>query len=256
MTEKTTTPPAPDRWDRRYGSDEQPTTEPEPTPGAAGRIVHVAGRSGRLPDWWAGPVPLSTLDADKPTSEPLDEEEPPTQEEEPAAGEGSEEGPRGRWRARLRKATDTPDTGADQPEYEGENTDDTADTSDAEEKDDGGVPPWDPVAIAGRLVHAHQHRPVHTRLHDRIQDLAQRAAQPKPRLGQAIFTLSGVWACWHYGLTPWLIQTTAGAPIGVSLGLVAVGWSIHRQTDGTALPVAWCGHAVYTTTVLAAALHP
>ena len=133
-----------------------------------------------------------------------------------------------------------------------------APTEDADPAPDGGEQPperalgrWDPVAIAERMVRAHQDQPVQAR----VASLADAARWAKPRAAQAAFTLSGVWVAWHGGLTPGLISVISGAPLGVSLGLVLLGWAIRRRSASSVLPVAWCGQCAFTTTVIAAVLN-
>lgn len=111
-----------------------------------------------------------------------------------------------------------------------------------------GLGRWDPVAIAERMVRAHQDRPVQ----ERVASLADAARWAKPRAADAVYTLSGVWVAWRGGLTPWLIAVTEGAPIGVSLGLVLLGWIVRHRSCAAVLPVAWFGQLLFTTTVIAA----
>ena len=111
-----------------------------------------------------------------------------------------------------------------------------------------GLGRWDPVAIAERMVRAHQDRPVQ----ERVASLADAARWAKPRAADAVYTLSGVWVAWRGGLTPWLITVTEGAPVGVSLGLVLLGWIVRHRSCAAVLPVAWFGQLLFTTTVIAA----
>lgn len=175
----------------------------------------------------------------------------PDDDQEPASVAGGGRLPD--WRTGQTIDLDKPTTDTDpQAEDPDPNDDETHEADDQPKHDRDSIPPWDPTAITERLLRAHHTQPIH----QRIQDAAHQAWRSKPSLGQATYTLTGIWAAWHYGLTPWLIQATADAPIGVSIALVAIGWSIHRQAATTALPLAWCGHTAYTTTVIAAALHP
>ncbi|MFD4968936.1 hypothetical protein [Streptomyces sp. NPDC058424] len=125
-----------------------------------------------------------------------------------------------------------------------------------EEKPDaaaeGQPPAWDPVAIADRIVRAYRDRPASTRL----RDAADVAWKSKARLGQLVFTASGVWAAWRIGMTPWLLQHTADAPIGIPVAVLGAGWLVNRRCDAGPLLIAWTGRAVYTATVINLVLHP
>ncbi|MEV5079394.1 hypothetical protein AB0K74_11370 [Streptomyces sp. NPDC056159] len=117
---------------------------------------------------------------------------------------------------------------------------------------DGQPPAWDPVAIADRIVRAYRERPASTRL----RDAADVAWKSKARLGQLVFTASGVWAAWRIGMTPWLLQHTADAPIGIPVAVLGAGWLVNRRCDAGPLLIAWIGRAVYTATVINLVLYP
>ncbi|MFB6955478.1 hypothetical protein ACFCYB_00220 [Streptomyces sp. NPDC056309] len=125
-----------------------------------------------------------------------------------------------------------------------------------EEKPDapaeGQPPAWDPVAVADRIVRAYRDRPASTRL----RDAADVAWKSKARLGQLVFTASGVWAAWRIGMTPWLLLHTADAPIGIPVAALGAGWLVNRRCDAGPLLIAWTGRAVYTATVINLVLHP
>ncbi|HLL33258.1 MAG TPA: hypothetical protein VK545_05040, partial [Streptomyces sp.] len=249
-------------------------------PAPAARTVRVPARAPRLPDWRTGQLldlsgPDTRTDNHPDTSGRPDSSEPsgpdsnpdidgasgpdtrtpadPGQDSTPEASGPDADSARPGRRSRTGKRKTRPgpgDTRTDSdPDASGPDT--RPDRQDEEDRD-GGVPPWDPVAVAGRLVRAHQTRPVH----GRIQALAQKAVTRQRRIGPGIYTATGAWAGWKIGLTPWLIDVTAGAPLGISLLLVWFGWSLHRASDQAVLLVAWCGRAAYTSTVLAVALQP
>ncbi|GED89329.1 hypothetical protein [Streptomyces sp. 6-11-2] len=117
---------------------------------------------------------------------------------------------------------------------------------------DGQPPAWDPVAVADRIVRGYRERPATVRL----RDAADVAWKSKARLGQLVFTGSGVWAAWRVGLTPWLLQHTADAPIGIPVLILGVGWLVNRRCDAGPLLISWISRAVYTATVINLVLHP
>ncbi|WP_026328674.1 MULTISPECIES: hypothetical protein [Streptomyces] len=206
---------------RGVGPDARPdtpdeTSERKPDTAAPAEPSHVRG-GGRLPDWRRGEL----VDLEKPDApEPGPPARPKRQEPEPES---------------------PPKPDKTEPDDEEDQADEPASTP----------PPWDPVAVADRIVQAQKERT----LADRARHLAT-AAKAGPRLGRLVYAASGVWAAWHVGLTPWLLSVTATAPLGVPAGLVLVGWALHRRSARAVLPVAWCGHALFTATVITLALHP
>ncbi|MFJ5151389.1 hypothetical protein ACIQCF_07335 [Streptomyces sp. NPDC088353] len=117
---------------------------------------------------------------------------------------------------------------------------------------DDQPPAWDPVAVADRIVRAYRERPASIRL----RDAADVAWKSKARLGQLVFTASGVWAAWRIGLTPWLLHATSDAPIGIPVLVLGLGWLVNRRCDPGPWLIAWAGRAVYTATAITLVLHP
>ncbi|NGO73770.1 hypothetical protein [Streptomyces boncukensis] len=137
----------------------------------------------------------------------------------------------------------------------------TADADEPTESDDAEAPKptaepelprWDPLRIADRIVQAQRARPP---VGERARRLVA-TVQAKPRTGQLLYGVTGIAAAWHIGLTPWLLEHTDDAPLGISVALCLIGWAIHRRTAQTVLPAAWTGHAVWTSTVINLFLHP
>ncbi|MDG9703775.1 hypothetical protein [Streptomyces sp. DH37] len=236
-----TTPPPDDWWTRLYGADDTPA--PAPVPAAAGRPV--GGRTGaqRIPDWRTGPLlDLSPADPDTdPKAAPVKDSAPHPDPE----------------RTRTRTRTREDDRTRTRPEEELQPDEDGTprDEEGEREEEEHGLPPWDPTAIAGHLVHLYRQRPAQERVQEGVH-VVQRIAQQQRRIGPAVYTATGVYAAWKLGFTPWLIGFMDGAPVGVSLLAVWLGWGVYRTADQAVLPVAWCGRALYTATVLAVALQP
>ncbi|NGO68542.1 hypothetical protein [Streptomyces boncukensis] len=138
-----------------------------------------------------------------------------------------------------------------EPDVPTADADEPAATDDAEAPEPE-LPNWDPLRIADRIVQAQRARPP---VGERARRLVT-TVQAKPRAGQLLYGVTGIAAAWHIGLTPWLLEHTDDAPLGISVVLCLIGWAIHRRTAQTVLPVAWAGHAVWTSTVISLFLHP
>ena len=263
----------------------QDTRDTETGRDATPRVVQLPRRSGRLPDWWSGPRPLdlsTTSDAtrqqDSGTTRPgaktgndeTDGTDSATPDQDTV--EEPEEPDTRSWyqyvrdelragRSGHRSSEKVQDKDKDQPEDadESENKDKDPDKDPDKEKseapDEDQAPGWDPTTVAGRVLDSHRARPVHQRAATATKDAVAAVTAPRASTGRLLFAASSIGASWWIGLTPWLIENLDGAPIGVSIALVVVGWSIHRAAASAAAPVRWCAHSLYTCCVIAAFLH-
>ncbi|MFJ8345065.1 hypothetical protein ACIQ9J_01550 [Streptomyces sp. NPDC094153] len=223
---------------RPFGHQESSMPESEKCTVSAGvRLPARSPEPDEIPPWRTPPGTLS-----KPEERPRDwlddilDSDPTPVSVEPAKERRAPAGPE----EESKKAEPVPDT-EEEPE-EGEPAAPT----------ERQPPAWDPVAVADRIVRAYRDRPAS----ERLRDAADVVVKSKARLGQLVFTASGVWAAWRIGMTPWLLQHTADAPIGIPVLVLGAGWLVNRRCDAGPLLIAWTGRAVYTATVINLVLHP
>lgn len=180
-----------------------------------GQGAETGQASRHIPDWRHGPTPLEVLNKTDTTKEETGQQD----------------------------ATDT----------EHDNTD--SENTETEENTRDTTPRWDPTAVADHILAAHQRRAIGDRATTTARSVIATATAPRAGAGRILSAGSGIAASWWIGLTPWLIERLDGAPIGVSIGLILIGWSIHRSATHHAAPIRWCAHSLYTCCVIAAFLH-
>lgn len=153
---------------------------------------------------------------------------------------------------------DEPDTGVDADATEWCASKDTADTSKdtPDSGEDDGVPRWDPTHLATRAATRWVQRgrdEERVPLPDRARHAVQAVSEHRANVRGAVSTGAGVALTWWTGVTPWLIDATDDAPIGVLIALALVAWLIKQRWAGTLC--AWPTAALAHTCVLVLILH-
>lgn len=262
-----------DTWDSK--TPRHDTAKPQDT--TAGRTVRVTGRSGRLPDWWRGPRALddweqhsstrdtAVRDSETPAQDtPQDTDETDTETPEPDETEQQDTKTSAlrSWARNVRTELKT-----DWTNWRGKHDDTHEEDQDEDaNEDEQHLPVWHPARIAqgtaGAVVNTHRKKPLHKRaatagqaVTNAGQDVAKAVNAPRPSLGRLVYAASAIATPWWLGLTPWLTEHLDGAPLGVSIGLILIGWSIHRTGSRAVAPVAWCAHSLYVCCVISAFLH-
>ncbi|MFB7461271.1 hypothetical protein [Streptomyces sp. NPDC056188] len=217
--------------------DRRPATSTRVIPAGA-RLPERPPEPGEAPPWRTPPV----------TDQPEPKERPRDWLDD-ILDNGTAREPEAKKPARERGAPAEPEGEETKPAPE---TEEGAEEGEPGAPAEGQPPAWDPLAVTDRIVRAYRDRPASVRL----RDAADVVVRSKARLGQLVFTASGVWAAWRIGLTPWLLDITADAPIGIPVLVLGAGWLVNRRCDPGPLLLAWTGRAVYTATVITLVLHP